>query len=289
VYHDGQRSAQEVGKDLKDAIFAQVFVDLATGLAEAMRRRGDAVESEESLNLIYRATLILLYRLLFLLYAESRRLLPTTHLRYYPHSLSNLLKKIALQRNGLEQPGHELPMGPTAPWIWEALQELFAAIDAGRPAWGVPRYNGGLFSATASDAHALLAGLDNVGADYLALGLDGLARDATARRATHPNGALRMIDYMALDVRRLGSIYEGLLEFQLRRADTGGLRLENTRRERKASGSYYTPDYIVKYIVEHAVGPVLQERARRFAERMNDLRTKRTELKLIFRPCWERF
>ncbi len=279
IYQDGQRSAQEVGKNLKHAIFAQVFVDLATGLAEALRRRGDAVESAESLNLLYRATLILLYRLLFLLYAESRRLLPTTHLRYYPHSLSNLLKKIALQRNGLERAGHELPMGPTAPWIWETLQHLFAAIDAGQPAWGVPRYNGGLFSATASDAHALLAGLDNVGADYLAMGLDGLARDAAARRATHPNGALRMIDYMALDVRRLGSIYEGLLEFQLRRNDTGGLFLENTRRERKASGSYYTPDYIVKYIVEHAVGPVLQARARLFQARMNDLRTKRTELK----------
>jgi hypothetical protein len=35
VYHDGQRSAQEVGKNLKDAIFAQVFVDLATGQALA--------------------------------------------------------------------------------------------------------------------------------------------------------------------------------------------------------------------------------------------------------------
>ena len=157
IYQDGQRSAQQVGKDLKEAIFKEVFVDLATGLAEAMRRHGDEVESAELLNLLYRATLILLYRLLFLLYAESRRLLPTIHLRYYPHSLSNLLKKIALQQNGLEQPDHKLPMGPTAPWIWEALQELFAAIEAGRPDWGVPRYNGGLFSATASDAHALLA------------------------------------------------------------------------------------------------------------------------------------
>jgi hypothetical protein len=56
IYQDGQRSAQEVGKNLKDPIFAQVFVDLATGLAEAMRRRGDEVESKQSLNLLYRAT-----------------------------------------------------------------------------------------------------------------------------------------------------------------------------------------------------------------------------------------
>src|SRR5579884_82168 len=40
----------------------------------------------------------------------------------------------------------------------------------------------------------------------------------------------------------------------------GSVYLENDRRERKASGSYYTPDYIVKYIVEHTVGPVLAEK-----------------------------
>ena len=36
--------------------------------------------------------------------------------------------------------------------------------------------------------------------------------------------------------------------------------LVNDKSERKATGSYYTPDYIVKYIVEHAVGPVLEEK-----------------------------
>jgi hypothetical protein len=40
----------------------------------------------------------------------------------------------------------------------------------------------------------------------------------------------------------------------------GAIYLENDRRERKATGSYYTPDHIVKYIVEHAVGPVLKEK-----------------------------
>ena len=40
----------------------------------------------------------------------------------------------------------------------------------------------------------------------------------------------------------------------------GDVYLENDRRERKASGSYYTPDHIVKYIVENTVGPVLVEK-----------------------------
>ncbi|MGH9427178.1 MAG: Eco57I restriction-modification methylase domain-containing protein, partial [Terriglobia bacterium] len=40
----------------------------------------------------------------------------------------------------------------------------------------------------------------------------------------------------------------------------GKLYLENDKRERKATGSYYTPDYIVKYLVENTVGPVLKEK-----------------------------
>lgn len=107
---------------------------------------------------------------------------------------------------------------------------------------------------------------------------------------------LVFIDYKSLGVRQLGSIYEGLLEFKLRIADRklaivkeknrevyrefreldekeqeraerqrrvlkkGQVYLENDKRERKATGSYYTPDHIVQYIVEHAVGPVLREK-----------------------------
>ena len=40
----------------------------------------------------------------------------------------------------------------------------------------------------------------------------------------------------------------------------GDVYLENDKRERKATGSYYTPDYIVKYIVQHALGPVIEEK-----------------------------
>ncbi len=40
----------------------------------------------------------------------------------------------------------------------------------------------------------------------------------------------------------------------------GKVYLENDRRERKATGSYYTPDYIVKYIVENTVGPILTQK-----------------------------
>jgi type II restriction/modification system DNA methylase subunit YeeA len=94
-------------------------------------------------------------------------------------------------------------------------------------------------------------------------------------------------------VRHLGSIYEGLLEFKLRVAGEDlttqedkkaekyvalsqakvkrgrqaevvvrkkDVYLSNDRAERKASGSYYTPDPIVEYIVAQTVGPVLDRK-----------------------------
>ena len=66
------------------------------------------------------------------------------------------------------------------------------------------------------------------------------------------------VDYAYISVRNLGSIYEGLLENRLRSAldcrRWAAVRvLVNDKGERKATGSYYTPDYIVDYIVEQTL------------------------------------
>src|SRR5439155_4813902 len=123
---------------------------------------------------------------------------------------------------------------------------------------------------------------------HLALAIDHLARDPDEKTFK-----LAFIDYKSLEVRHLGSIYEGLLEFKLKvaeedlttQADKKGetyiplsqaktkkgkqaavvvrkkeVYLSNDKFERKASGSYYTPDPIVQYIVAYTVGPVLGER-----------------------------
>jgi hypothetical protein len=60
LYQSGQIWAEQLGEDLKQAIFRDVFVDFANALIEGARRSG----FNPDLKLIYRATLILLYRLL---------------------------------------------------------------------------------------------------------------------------------------------------------------------------------------------------------------------------------
>jgi hypothetical protein len=170
---------------------------------------------------------------------------------------------------------------------WAQFRELFAIID-GRDAdlnafLGVPRYNGGLFD---PQRHAFLEN-KIVGERHLTRAVDYLAR----RRVTE-NGryaGYETVDYRTLGVRQLGSIYEGLLEYRVgvaaepmvtvrrggketwlparERGKTkvietkqpGELYLATDKGERKATGSYYTPDYIVKYIVEQTLGPLVEE------------------------------
>src|SRR5439155_766688 len=64
------------------------------------------------------------------------------------------------------------------------------------------------------------------------------------------------VDLGDLRVQQLGSICEGLIEHHFVR-ENGRLALKTDKAERKATGTYYTPDYIVKYIVEHTVAPLL--------------------------------
>jgi len=50
----------------------------------------------------------------------------------------------------------------------------------------------------------------------------------------------------------------------------GEVYLENDKHERKASGSYYTPDYIVKYIVQQTVGPALEAKCEALRPRLRE-------------------
>jgi len=95
-------------------------------------------------------------------------------------------------------------------------------------------------------------------------------------RSKQENGGGKIfVDYSSLDVRHLGSIYEGLLEYQLHVADgplaldddeyveaeeddevaveEGEVYLTTGSGERKATGSYYTPEYVVEYIVDETL------------------------------------
>ncbi|MBC7265143.1 MAG: N-6 DNA methylase, partial [Chloroflexi bacterium] len=290
VYEGSATYALQVQEELKGLIFEKIVPILAKGFVEWRRtERGIAQETEDSLRQIFTATLTLLYRLLFLLYAEARELLPVSDLqRYYPYSLTRI------KRDAVERLNGGRALSTVSDDVWNDLAALFRIIDRGDPALNVPTYNGGLFDRR-SPKNAFLE--EHRIADYYLV----QALDHLTRRDDPDTGERRFIDYKDLDVRHLGSIYEGLLEFHLRIAQEdlaavkvqgvevykplsevkesrrlevvrkGELYLENDKGQRKATGSYYTPDYIVKYIVANTLGPIIEERARQFAEVMAEI------------------
>ncbi len=306
--------AKQLGEALKERVFEDIFPHLAEGfIAKIREEEGKGADlSREGLDEVYEGTLVLLYRLLFLLYAEARDLLPVKEVRgYYETSLTKLRKEVAEKAKNVrgedqDEANLKKAYSESGFGLYGRLQELFAVIDKGDPERNVPLYNGGLFitdpgknddAAEARAARFLLA--HKVPDRHLAFALDKLARDVDEK-----GGGLVPVDYKSLGVRQLGSIYEGLLEFKLhiageklgvtkeksrevyvpfkelsekeqQRAERaskivpkGHAYLENDKRERKATGSYYTPDYIVKYIVENTVGPVLKEKFDRLRDEL---------------------
>jgi hypothetical protein len=245
--------ATRVGNELKSLVFEQIFSQLAGGFLAQITQPGQVVKA----SLVYEATLSFLYKLLFLFYAEARNLLPMDR-DYRSYSLITLAQEIAIKID-------QKRAFSSKSFIYQELIELFKTIDQGDTSLGVPRYNGGLFHFEGSLSsnqpnHFLLS--YQLSDTILAPVIDKLARFEG-----------QAIDYSFLGVRQLGSIYEGLLEYRLiiDDAETGQVHLENDKGDRKASGSYYTPDYIVKYIVSHTLKPILTEREQRFKVLMGEI------------------
>lgn len=291
--------AKRLGERLKDRVFFTIFPHLAQGFLDDRKQRLGIKKAptREELDEIFEATLTLLYRLLFLLYAESRDLLPIREAPYQAASLKKVKEEIAEKAGVAESDVAEAvkkAYSPKETGFYDRLLNLCQVVAEGESVLNVPKYNGGLFNIDPKDMEKREERIARFLLDHkvpdrqLALAIDRLARDQDERTL-----ALGFIDYKSLEVRHLGSIYEGLLEFKLKIADEdlttktgkggekyiplsavrtksrkqpgivvrkGDVYLSNDKAERKASGSYYTPDDIVEYIVANTIGPVLDEK-----------------------------
>ena len=87
-----------------------------------------------------RPPLLLLYRLLFILYAEDRDLLPVRDWRYDDYALRDRVRGDVGRRKDQDDVFSE-----TAARYWSVVADLCRAIDQGDVAIGLPPYNGGLF------------------------------------------------------------------------------------------------------------------------------------------------
>lgn len=295
VLEESQRHAARIADDLRENIVLAVEALIQGVLDEPANKGLFDHNSHQALQQIFEESLYFLYRLLFVLYAESRDLLPLGASPVYrdTYSLEHL-------RAMAEQPLH--PDDHDKTYYIESLRTLFTLLRAGFPAPGrplaaspfrIPSFNGQLFDVSRT---ALL--------DRCRIGdraMREVIRELSLSRPRRRNDRRERYSYADLGVDQLGSIYEGLLVFEpmitdeemvvakvkgeerlLTRAqaeDQGLAIIEGSVRtsgsfvlrvwggRRKGSGSYYTPQEITAFLVKEALEPLVEPIVQGCAER----------------------
>lgn len=261
--------ATGLGERLRDRVYVDVVPALAVAVATAMKaEKGDELDKED-LAEAYHRTLVILFRLLFVAYAEDRGLLPyNRNPRYTKKALKTAAREFAASGS--------LEFESSAYDRWEDLQAVWRAVDDGNREWNVPAYNGGLFNAD-KDMNPSGFAISQMRLSNADIGpaLRALLVDES------DDGVAGPVDFRALSVREFGTIYEGLLESSLSIALTdlaidprslafvpaapassvvvaaGELYFHNASGARKASGSYFTKAFAVEHLLDAALEPAL--------------------------------
>ena len=137
VFQGSVDYAAAVGDRLKDSVYDALRL-LMNGFFERQANQLDR-QDPDAIKLVHENCLLLLYRLLFILYAEDRGLLPRKDQPYASYSLYRLQTEINEHLRG----GGGYP--PVGHRFWGELTSLFELIDRGFSDGGIPAYNGGLF------------------------------------------------------------------------------------------------------------------------------------------------
>lgn len=245
----------DVAVDLSERYRSAVRESLQDGVREALRQLTSALvdasqqRRQRSARVLARPVtagfdaetafdeaLVVIYRVLFLLFAEARGLVPTWHPVYRDSYTIEALRPTVERL-------------PRPRGVWDALQAIARLAHRGCRAGSlrVPPFNGRLFS----PVHAPLA-------DALALD-EAPVRDAllalTTRRAR--DGRQR-IAYADLGVEHLGGVYERLLDFDLSRPVPRGPCVLVRSGRRKATGTFYTPRPLTEYVVRRTLAPLAE-------------------------------
>jgi hypothetical protein len=269
---------------LRERVYEQVVPRLSVAVAKQL-----GGTEEDDLERHYRTALTVLFRLMFVAYAEDSRLLPLhANGEYTDHALKTVARRLSEEINAGADLGFDNPLTAqmeagedTQTDLWDGCQALFHAVDRGHPRWGVPAYDGGLFSGdpAINPVGGVIEDLSLTNAEF-GPALTALIVDRS------PDDVIGPIDFRSLSVREFGTIYEGLLESELSVAETplatdrngvylparegdavevaaGEVYLHNQSGVRKSTGSYFTKPFAVEHLIAHAVEPTLGEHLQR--------------------------
>jgi hypothetical protein len=252
-YQQALEQGGRVRERLRDGVEA-CLKGLANGFLSHPKNsqlRGWLASGRSAALEFYRQLLRLVYRFLFLLVSEERGLISASPL-YRDHYGVGRLRQLLERRSAFTE--HED--------LWCSLRVLWRVLSQEELAQllGAAPLNGDLFAPLDLDSCSL-SNRDLLQAFW-----------HLAYYQESPTSPPRRVNYAALDVEELGSVYESLLDYQPQVVTSQGVpRFElGYGSERKSTGSYYTPPELVAELVRSALEPVLEarlEEARKIASR----------------------
>ena len=219
---------------------------LGAGVLEALTLLFGALRTRKrspSSDLIFEQSLTVLYRILFLLFAEARAVVPVWHPVYR-------------ERYTIDAILSTLMAGRRCRGVWETVLAISRLAHAGCRAGElkVSAFNGRLFSPASS------ASFDRSKVDDEVMSKAVLA---VGTAPTHGGGRGR-ISYADLNVEQLGAVYEQVLEYQpATDASPSGPALVRTREIRQSSGTFYTPRSVTAFLVRQTLEPLVRDRSAR--------------------------
>lgn len=243
---DAARFQDRVRDDLQTGV-----VEALSALAPVLVNRGPAPPAERPFG----EALTLVYRILFLLFAESREAAPSAAGRYgSSYAISSLC------RDACEGAGRQTG-------LWDALGAITRLSRSGCDAAGFTAqpFNGRLFSRSGVPAlekqTAARATIDSRRRDA------ALARALTAL-ATRPGaGGRQTISYADLGVEQLGAVYEKVLDLDpaemidrnvAAAIERGHHATRQHSARRKESGTFYTPQPLAEFVVRRTLAPLVR-------------------------------
>ncbi|NQT60357.1 MAG: hypothetical protein HQ557_15360 [Bacteroidetes bacterium] len=288
-----EASEETLEKKVKSPFLSQVdevLQYICNGFIYDANTSGDEY-SEEERGEIFESAVKLIYRALFLFYAEARKLLPSDPNKsdlYNSHSINSLCLEAHKFKWGerRDNEGYDL---------WKHLKGLISAVNDGDSEYGIMGYNGGLFD----DDRERFLGEHQLRNDFISRALYLLAYVEPFNNERDEEYA---IPYKDLEVRHLGELYESILEYSVQLSDADRIRRrtkkgvsillasEITRQagdsvikkgefyfgesalERKQTGSYYTPESLVHFLNEKSIiGPLKETFDKNYRFRFKEL------------------
>jgi len=243
--------------DAFDSFAVQIHDELTVNVFEALKVISEGIIGDKNNNLpltdetleeIREPIFILLYRIIFILYAEDRGIFPVDNKIYQEEFSLKWIKEEWILESANTKKLAEYDVEKRIKHFFRLIEIGSEELEYDKDEFFMRSYYGRIFDRKINHR---LEKWNIPNSNFLEM-LSLLTRTKDKK------GNYFFLDYSALDTRHLGSIYEHLLEFHLHVKDKKIAELPDPR-ERKTTGSYYTPKYIVDNVVKNSIEPILKD------------------------------